>query len=211
MHAQLGVLMLVPQTILRNAEGRKANGRARCDGVISAASSEGRRTPRGGGPPQRYGTRRPRSARLPNGMSCTPSYQERFLKIESLSVCSKLRKPRPDWPEHPARDAHIVGHYAPAFARNDRDGADLRASGRGKAKAALQKKSTKGSAAKGSTKAGALMTPARIAPLLFYSCSPCKRGTSISLALWAASKLFSSTALKNSMSSWSPSDWASWM
>ena len=31
-----------------------------------------------------------------------------------------------------------------------------------------------------------------------YSCSRRKRGTSISLALWAASKLFSSTPLKNS-------------
>ena len=37
--------------------------------------------------------------------------------------------------------------------------------------------------------------------LLFYSCSLWKRGTSISLALWAASRLFSSTALKNSTSS----------
>jgi hypothetical protein len=39
---------------------------------------------------------------------------------------------------------------------------------------------------------------------LFYSCSLCKRGTSISLALWAAVRLLSSTALKKSTSSWSP-------
>src|SRR5918994_2034596 len=43
-----------------------------------------------------------------------------------------------------------------------------------------------------------------------YSCSLCSRGTSISLARWAALWLFSMTALKNSTSSWSPSFSASW-
>src|SRR5918995_625776 len=38
-----------------------------------------------------------------------------------------------------------------------------------------------------------------------YSCSLCRRGTSISLALWAALWLFSRIPLKNSTSSWSPS------
>src|SRR5215203_6375715 len=38
-----------------------------------------------------------------------------------------------------------------------------------------------------------------------YSCSPWKRGTSISLARWAARRLFSRIPLKNSTSSWSPS------
>src|SRR5919112_2102117 len=38
-----------------------------------------------------------------------------------------------------------------------------------------------------------------------YSCSLCSRGTSISLALWAALWLFSRIPLKNSTSSWSPS------
>src|SRR5215212_8803504 len=60
--------------------------------------------------------------------------------------------PGPDNPGSPASDIHIVGYYAPAFVLNHRDEAKRRP---------LCKTKTKGSAAKGNTKAGALMTPAR--------------------------------------------------
>jgi hypothetical protein len=49
--------------------------------------------------------------------------------------------PGPDNPGSPASDIHIVGYYAPAFVLNHLDRGDLRASGRGKAKASLQKES----------------------------------------------------------------------